>query len=59
MGGKPVVETAKQIDAEMDKSEYRPPHRNCTPLGSHDPLGDKPLRNALVCEVSRKRIMRS
>jgi hypothetical protein len=39
MGGKPVVETAKQIDAEMDKSEYRPPHRNCTPLGSHDLLG--------------------
>ena len=53
------METAKQIDAEMDKSEYRPPHRNCTPLGSHDLLGDKPLRNALVCEVSRKQIMRS
>ena len=39
MGGKPVVEMAKQIDAEMYKSEYRPPHRNCTPPGSHDPLG--------------------
>ena len=32
MGGKPVVEMAKQIDAEMDKSGYVPPHRNCTTL---------------------------
>jgi hypothetical protein len=34
MGGKPVVEMAKQNDVEMDKSEYRPPHRNCTAFGS-------------------------
>ena len=43
MGGKPVVETAKQIDVEMDKSGYVPPHRNCTPSGSQDPLGANTL----------------
>ena len=30
MGGKPVVEMAKQIDAEMDKSGYVPPPFNKT-----------------------------
>ena len=59
MGGKPVVEMAKQIDAEMDKSEYRPPHRNCTPLGSHVALGANPLRHDLVCGVSVEGKVRS
>jgi|EP01049_Picozoa_sp_SAG25_P015999 hypothetical protein len=50
---------AKQIDAGMDKSEYRPPHRNCTPSGSQEPFGDRPLRNVLFCGVSVERFLRS
>jgi hypothetical protein len=59
MGGKPVVETAKQNDVEMDKSEYRPPHRNCTGCRSQDPLGANALENALVQGIIAKRVLRS
>ena len=59
MGGKPVVEMAKQIDAEMDESGYVPPHRNCTPSGSQGPFGDEALRNALVYGVGVERTLRS
>jgi hypothetical protein len=50
---------AKQIDAGMDKSEYRPPHRNCTLSGSQEPFGDRPLCNVLFCGVSVERFLRS
>ena len=53
------MEMAKQIDAEMDKSEYRPPHRNCTGCRSQDPLGANALENALVQGIIAKRVLRS
>ena len=54
MGGEPVVETAKQIDAEMDKSEYRPPHRNCTRSRSQDSIGANALEKLATRTVSAK-----
>ena len=59
MGGQPVVEMAKQNDVEMDKSEYRPPHRNCTRSGSQASFGANPLRHDLVCGVSVEGRLRS
>ena len=53
------MEMAKQIDAEMDKSEYRPPHRNCTPSGSQDLLGANVLENVLVQGIIAKQVLRS
>jgi hypothetical protein len=52
MGGKPVVEMAKQNDAEMDKSGYVPPHRNCTPSGSQDSLGANALGKLVARAVT-------
>eukprot|EP01047_Picozoa_sp_COSAG01_P080627 COSAG01_NODE_15751_length_1303_cov_2.601329_2_plen_111_part_00 len=53
------MEMAKQIDAEMDKSEYRPPNRNCTSSGSQASLGANPLRHDLVRGVSVEGRLRS
>ena len=59
MGEKPVVEMAKQIDAEMDKSGYVPPHRNCTPSRSHLLLGANTLENNAAQSVIAKQKVRS
>ena len=53
------MEIAKQIDAEMDKSGYVPPHRNCTRSGSQDSLGANALVKLLARAVSAKGILRS
>ena len=59
MGEKPVVEMAKQIDAEMDKSGYVPSHRNCRPSGSHLLLGANTLENNAAQSVIAKQKVRS
>ena len=53
------MEIAKQIDAEMDKSGYVPPHRNCTRSGSQDSLGANALVKLLARAVSAKGKARS
>jgi hypothetical protein len=45
---------AKQIDAGMDKSEYRPPHRNCTRSRSQDSIGANALEKLASRTVSAK-----
>ena len=59
MGGKPVVEMAKQIDAEMDESGYVPPHRNCTPLGSQEPFYAHATDQIMTQRISAKGRLRS